>query len=245
MKDRLDKIRKREVPGEQRSPEWFEARKRLLTASDAAAILGIKPFQGFKGCPRKETMKKKLDSHPIESMALEHGVANEPEALSLAMEALGETANEFGLIVHPEYPWLAASPDGVTSKGHALEIKCPLRRTINPGEVPHHYMPQVQVQLECLDLPYCLFIEYKPGWLTGDGRKILSITPVERNRGWPEWARRELGPSGGGFQEMIPKFRSFFEEYMGKLEKHCPSSPPASGTIIVDDLYDDMTDDIT
>lgn len=40
------------------------------------------------------------------------------------MQALGEVAWEVGLVVHPDLPWLGASPDGVTNTGRLIEIKC-------------------------------------------------------------------------------------------------------------------------
>ena len=36
----------------QRTPEWYRARKTLITASEAAAALDIKPFATFSGSPR-------------------------------------------------------------------------------------------------------------------------------------------------------------------------------------------------
>ena len=46
----------------QRTPEWYEVRKGLMTASEAAGALGIKPFEGFKGNPREELLFKKLNN---------------------------------------------------------------------------------------------------------------------------------------------------------------------------------------
>ena len=65
---------------------------------------------------------------------------------------------EFGLIPHPKYPWLGASPDGITEKGVMLEIKCPVSRAIT-GIPPLYYWIQMQLQLEVCDLERCDFIE--------------------------------------------------------------------------------------
>jgi hypothetical protein len=67
---------------------------------------------------------------------------------------------EFGLITHPEYPWLGASPDGITEDGVMIEIKCPFRRKIT-GIPPFYYWIQVQLQLEVCNLDYCDFVEYE------------------------------------------------------------------------------------
>lgn len=133
---------------EQRTPAWYEARRTLLTASDAAAILGVKPFASYKGNPRDECMTKKLENKPFSNVFVRHGQKHEEEACTWMAEALGETVLEFGLLRHPTLKWLGASPDGVTLSGRAVEIKCPLRRKIVPGSVPHHYYPQLQIQME-------------------------------------------------------------------------------------------------
>lgn len=210
----------------QRTPEWYEIRKGLVTASDAAAILGIPPFASFKGDPRKETMQKKLTSAPLRSMAAVHGVKYEQEACDMAMRALGETAIEFGLLVHRDLAWLAASPDGVTTRGFAIEIKCPTKRRIEPGHIPHHYYPQVQVQMEVCDLPATYFIQYKPGFLMTDGRPFIDITIVERDRAW--------------FRENVESLREFWEEYMAARANATADvavDADDGGCLIRDDLY--------
>jgi len=209
----------------QRTPEWYDIRKGLVTASDAAAILGIPPFASFKGDPRAETMEKKLLSAPLRSMAAVHGVKYEQEACDMAMRALGETALEFGLLVHDKLPWLAASPDGVTTRGFAIEIKCPTKRKINPGHIPHHYYPQVQVQMEVCDLPATYFIQYKPGFLMHDGKPFVDITVVERDRTW--------------FENNVGSLQAFWEEYMSLREAQQPREivDDNGGCLIADDLY--------
>ena len=143
----------------QRTPEWYEARRGLITASDAAAALGIKPFASYKGCPRAELLKKKLENRPFFNIFVEHGQKYEDEARDLAMAQLDMSAIDLGLLRHPELHWLGASPDGVTTCGKCIEIKCPLRRRIVPGEVPSHYQPQVKSQCHSVtpgnpDLPW-------------------------------------------------------------------------------------------
>lgn len=127
----------------QRTPEWYAARKECITASDAAAALRIKPYASYKGCPRQDLLQRKLENNFMTNIFVEHGQAYEDEARDRAMEQLGMTALDFGLLRHPDHPWLGASPDGITTCGTCIEIKCPLRRKIVPGHVPEHYAPQV------------------------------------------------------------------------------------------------------
>jgi hypothetical protein len=85
--------------------------------------------------------------------------------------------DEFGLLGHPKYDFLGASPDGICTPycrdkitpsplvGRMLEIKCPLMRKIKysgeiKGEIcPDYYWCQVQQQLECCDLDECDFVQ--------------------------------------------------------------------------------------
>ena len=209
----------------QRTPEWYEIRKGLMTASEAAGALDIKPFEGFKGSPREELLFKKLNNVPVRGMALEHGVKYESEAAEFAMEILGEQMFEFGLIVHENYPWLAASPDGITSRGFAVEIKCPMRRKIVPGHVPHHYFPQIQVQLEVCDLDFCYFIQYKPGFMQEDQQPFVDITVVERDRTW--------------FENHRDLLHDFWSELMDRKNTHVAVDVQPEVTLLLEDgLYD-------
>jgi putative phage-type endonuclease len=209
----------------QRTPEWYEVRKTLMTASESSAALGIKPFAGFKVCPREDLLMKKLNIVPVVGMALEHGVKYETEAAELAMRILGERMFEFGLVVHDEYPWLAASPDGITARGYCVEIKCPLRRKIIPGEVPSHYYPQIQVQMEVCNMDFCYFIQYKPSFMNDGGKPFIDIAVVERDRAWFD-ARKDI-------------LLGFYTELMQRKKTHVPVTEVASITDdVVEGLYD-------
>ena len=88
---------------------------------------------------------------------------------------------EFGMVAHPKYNFLGASPDGIVCPtkndgihstelvGRMLEIKVPLRRKIlKSGEVkgeicPIYYWDQVQLQLQCCDLDECDFWQCQIG----------------------------------------------------------------------------------
>jgi putative phage-type endonuclease len=211
----------------QRTPAWYEIRRGLITASEAAAALGIKPFQGFKGSPREELMLTKLNKpRSFSGMAMQHGVHYENEACDYAMNILGKTNLEFGLIVHPELPWLAASPDGITTDGLCVEIKCPLRRKIVPGEVPHHYYPQIQIQMEVCNIDETLFIQYKPNHMTEGGDPYVDITRVARDR---EWFAKHRGALQNFWEEMEER-RILHIQVDGKADENVIE--------IVDDLYD-------
>ena len=90
----------------------------------------------------------------------EWGTQQEPIAIKMFEEQYGEKVNELGLIPHEKYPWLGGSPDGLTDTNCLVEIKCPMMRAIVPGEVPRHYLPQVQLCMEIMDVETCFFVQY-------------------------------------------------------------------------------------
>lgn len=171
----------------QRSPEWFAVRRGLLTASDAASALDIKPYPSYRGSSRAELLRRKVTDESLANMFMAHGQKYEDAARDWAAAAMGETVMDVGLVRHETLHWLAASPDGVTCSGKLLEIKCPMKREIQPGHIPSHYYPQVQCQMEVCDVDSTIFVQYKPACVARDGRAFLDIVVVERDR---EWFRR-------------------------------------------------------
>jgi hypothetical protein len=94
------------------------------------------------------------------SEATEWGVKYEPVATRVYELRNRTEIVEFGVLVHTDYVFLGASPDGITPLGVMLEIKCPFRRVIN-GKIPAYYWAQIQAQLEVCNLTYCDFLECK------------------------------------------------------------------------------------
>jgi hypothetical protein len=144
-------------------------------------------------------------------MIMDHGTRNEERAL---VKYRRETRNSnveiyaFGLVEHPEHPWLAGSPDGITSDGVLLEVKCPPRRKIVPGQVPGHYLGQVQVLLEIFDLDHADFIEWK--------EDEFNVVRIDRDREW--------------FADALPKLKAFWDavnEYKRLQRKRSPEDDTA------------------
>lgn len=182
---------------EQRSAEWYENRNKRLTASDVASALGQNKYS-----PREELLFKKCGiSKPFEgNIATRHGQKYEDEAISEYEKLTGEKVHQFGLINHPNIDCLAGSPDGITSSGIVIEVKCPLNRKIIPGEIPSYYIPQVQVVMECTNLEMCHFIQYKPPRFEGDPNRVLDIKSIPRDKSW--------------FSKYFPVMREFWDEVL-------------------------------
>jgi len=177
----LEKVRKlveREYAA-QKSEEWLALRGNMLTASDAAVAVGTNPYM-----TEKEFILNKCGHRTFfGNEATKHGEKYEDEARDKWCTMTGEVCHEIGLFPHPEHNWLGGSPDGITESGKLVEIKCPLKRRITP-EVPEHYMPQLQLLMDILDLDEAVFIQYKPYDLTWPAPEEFVVTHVPRDREW-------------------------------------------------------------
>lgn len=179
-------IRSAEAPA-QKSPEWIALRKGVITATDVAAITGISRFDTPDDILYKKLgVERKFNERSRVAMA--HGVKYEDEARDIYAAARNERVHEVGFYIHETYPFIGASPDGITESGRLIEIKCPtgdLRTS-----VPDYYMTQIQTCLEVLDLEECDYIEYKPGL-------PQMVIRVARDRDW--------------FARTLPVLRSFWD----------------------------------
>lgn len=170
---------------EQKSDEWLALRNNMLTASDVASVLGVNPYETpddvmYKKCG----FKKRCDWS-----AADHGNRYEAEARDIYAQKYNETVYEIGVVPHPQHMWLGGSPDGITDSEKLIEIKCPVSRKIT-NEVPKHYVPQVQLLMEILDLEVCDFIQYRP-----EPYEFV-VTRINRDRDW--------------FQRSLPIMRDFW-----------------------------------
>jgi putative phage-type endonuclease len=163
----------------QRSVEWFSARKCKVTASSAASLLnkteqecgsyvkqyGLEETFDYNGkCTNSYSsfdqfkMDKTIQPEFKTNVACAWGVKYEQIATDIYMIMKDTIVIEFGLLAHDTINWLAASPDGITTEGVMLEIKCPYRRKIT-GIPLFVYWNQCQLQLEVCDLEVCDFFE--------------------------------------------------------------------------------------
>lgn len=144
---------------EQRTPEWYEFRKKNFTASDFYKIMSDKQLLSV--------IKKKFKPHTSMSYtpwSLKKGILFEDVAIKIYENKYNSKVNDFGCLPHPEINGLAASPDGIVIEpsseryGNMLEIKCVLSRKLN-GLIPKEYWIQMQIQMEVCNLFFCDFLE--------------------------------------------------------------------------------------
>lgn len=159
----LEKLRNKPQP-KQKTPEWYEYRHKLITASSAYKAIG-------SDAKVRELIKSK--SKPFEMYEstsaegpMHWGVKYEPVSIQYYQYEYHTKVEEFGCITHDTLTFLGASPDGInvdeTSPlyGRMLEIKNPFTREIN-GNPKLEYWVQCQVQMEVCDLNVCDFVETK------------------------------------------------------------------------------------
>ncbi len=184
---------------EQRSEEWFDARKGRVTGSAVGAILGLDPNRS-----RGDVLRDMVRQHhglPREfqgNIATQHGVIHEEEALQAYEHFKGVTVTRATFCIHPAQPWIGASPDGYVDDDTLLEIKCPfgLRNKEHPEFKSImdqlHYYAQVQVQLYVTDRTVCHFWQW-----TQNGHRLEEVT---YDAVW--------------LSENLPKLKAFHEEYL-------------------------------
>lgn len=143
----------------QRTPEWEHKKSKILSASNCAEVLGMNPFEGSTK----------------NNNAIAFGIENEPIAINAYEKEFNRKVHEFGLIIHPKYSWLGASPDGICEDGRMVEIKCRYSRKIT-NRAPEHEWVQCQIQMEVCDLDECDLYQYTP--------TFTHCITIRRNREW-------------------------------------------------------------
>lgn len=153
---------------EQRSDEWFAARRGVLTASEFCKVFTSqgKPSTQLDGLLYETLAEIEAPEPGWEgNAATARGTMLEPEARSFFELETGLTVEEVGFVRNGH---LGASPDGFTSDGGGVEIKCPLGHThlkyLHKGKVPATYIPQVHGAMVVTGRRHWWFLSYHPAF---------------------------------------------------------------------------------
>lgn len=177
---------------DQRSAEWYAARRGRITASRVGAILGVSKYRTRADVLRD--MVREWHGAPAEftgNEATRWGEAHEADALAAYERQAGVMVETCGLVVHPHYDWIAVSPDGLIGRDGLVECKAPFRARYT--EPSSEYAAQMQLQLETTARDWCDFAVWTP-----DG---FTVTRVMRDREW--------------FASALPDLQGFIE-YLGE-----------------------------
>jgi putative phage-type endonuclease len=142
---------------EQRSLEWYNMRKNMITASDFAQAIGKGKFGSSKQFYRNKCGYEE-NTFNSNMEPLQWGIRYEQVATKMYEFKSRTKVTEFGLIQHDIYDFLGASPDGINNLGIMLEIKCPWKR-VKTETIPEQYEIQIQGQLEVCNLEECDYFE--------------------------------------------------------------------------------------
>ena len=155
------------------SSEWLELRRKMVTASNFGKI--INRLQHTKCANLVKSMLYGRDLSNVASIC--HGKENEKTALKQLSCQEKVEIQPCGLFIDPKFPFLGATPDGI-SEDYIFEVKCPitahrigLMEAIRKRKVTfwkekdgkleinikHHWYIQVQGQLHITGKKVCLF----------------------------------------------------------------------------------------
>jgi hypothetical protein len=171
---------------EQGSVEWGRARWGNVTGTGCSVLEQInqhrKPLEwlrenvrGLAGAP----------SEMVVVDAMRHGTLTEPKGIRWYENETGNAVRQTGLVQHPQYSFLKASPDGLVGFDGGIEIKCPFYAK-SPYSVfsaaKEMYLYQCLFVMECCDLEwldFVCFVDTKP-------KPIVTVERVNRIEGWLE-----------------------------------------------------------
>jgi putative phage-type endonuclease len=204
--------------GQSNNELWKEERSKRLTSSMFGKICKL-----TDRTDRNKLARSLLETKEIKSAPLEHGCKHESVAVAEFMETTGRTVHNCGLFIAKEYPFLAASPDGIIDSTHVVEVKCPFSardKPISAVTVPylncddrrnffldmnHNYYYQIQGQLLCTGAQTCTLII-----CTADNLKVKDIKyfDIQRNDTF--------------ILKMVSQLEDFFNNHFREalLEKH-------------------------
>lgn len=173
-------------PIQQGSPEWLALRAGKLTASCFGDAISMKeevvqkktkdqeritrwvPTDTRNRCMR-EVIAEILSGEPypqVQSASLNWGKELESFARDAYELHSGNLVRPGGFVIHHDYPFIGASPDGLIDDDGGYESKCPKDmqvhiKTLQQG-MPDEHIPQVQGGMFVTGRRYWVFVSYDP-----------------------------------------------------------------------------------
>lgn len=159
---------------QQGTPEWFEARRGIATASCFKRILT--PKTGKLSASAQDYIYELIaERYYIGSMdelatpasvAMQNGSMLEPDARRWYELQTGRRVEQVGFVTTDDGRF-GCSPDGLIDDDGGLELKCPLGKThlayLRAGELPDEYKAQVHGSMIVTGRKWWNFMSYAPG----------------------------------------------------------------------------------
>ena len=187
---------------QQRTPEWFEARKGRVTASMVGAILGLSPYMTREDAMRAMVREALGEEREFKgNVATEYSTSNEEGALiEYRMETLHDI-EVVGFVTRED--WAGASPDGLIGDKGGVEVKCPYSLRQAEAPVPFKSLeeqPQYEAQVQ-----FTLWVTQREWW------------------SFYQWApngtsHRVYRPDLDWQADNLPRLRQFHAEFLQELE---------------------------
>lgn len=152
------------------APEWHHLRKERVTASRFREVCHV------RGDRSAENLAERIIRGQTQTAHMRRGLNMEAAALKDYATMKNVNLTQCGLVIHPEAPWLGATPDGLVYDPlerpafGLVEIKCPNAQsfvdcgylTVQQGQhklkESHSYYWQVQGQLLITGMAWCDFV---------------------------------------------------------------------------------------
>jgi putative phage-type endonuclease len=162
---------------EQKSPEWFAMRDLKLTASQALAIGNS--GKGLESLCRKlvaQHFNPTPDEERYTNADIERGNELESQARNIFEFKNDLEVEQVCFVIHSDF--VGCSPDGLTSDGGLIEIKCyndeNYLEYLDEGKIDTKYEWQMQMQMLICEKPFCYFVVYNPNF----PKNSIQITKV-------------------------------------------------------------------
>ena len=122
-----------------------------------------------------------VSKEEITAPALSWGNDHEPLAIKRYMdETLSEVEPVLQPFVHPDFDYVAGTPDGLVSVDGLIEVKCPFNPVnhflnVSTGEQIAQYNPQMQGYMWITQAKWCDFVSFDPRYPEEFQIKIIRV----------------------------------------------------------------------
>ena len=139
------------------SLEWLDARRQGIGGSDAATVLGMKPY----GSTRVELWRRKTGrAQPFDgNVATEYGTKLEPYIFKHLAFERSDVEECTHSLQHPEHAWMRANVDGLEPRS-IVEIKTSSQAPPAHGAKDIHYA-QIQHYLAVTGLDQAIYVYFE------------------------------------------------------------------------------------
>lgn len=159
------------VDVEQQTPEWYEIRRGVITASHFDSILTPKTMKvsasatGIAHRVVAEWLTGKVEQPPS-TRAMEWGILMEPEAVKCYELIRGVEVDRVGFCFLDDDRQVGCSPDGLVGDDGGIEVKCLNAashvRCLVDRAVPAEFGPQIQGNLWITGRKWWDYVSYHP-----------------------------------------------------------------------------------